>query len=512
MEKFTLALVSLVLALSQFLRGKTDSANVPFGLLCLFVFFFRGGSFFSEYFPGDFWHLLTFVGLIGLAPAMISFADTLAQGKIPRHRKIYRLSLLISGILFFIFFNKLRQEDYLFTFLEIYPVLAVIYILVSLIHYLRRRTLGVEKQRIEYLAAALSITITISCLDIFIAPAVKSATDLSFAGLMYFTWLVIAYPQLTKLHELMARAAGVLVMSLLAALAIFTFTGLFSKGGNIVFTHVFISSFIVVISISPFRIMLERIFSHIYPESRDLFTSFYELDKRLERERALLLEKMAPVLAHEIRNPLGSIKGAAQYLKAEAVPEQQRLLQVIIEETDRLNRVVSQFINYAKPYHTTPVEHDIVPILHKAIALIEAHSNIEGITIQKDIHEGLPLVKVDAEQILQVILNIALNGIEAMPGGGVLSFRTSLVKNNQHEMIGLSIRDTGEGISAEDIKNIFNPFFTTKKRGTGLGLSICQQIIRKHGGKIRVKSIPDQGTVFYLWLKVGESSAPWSEP
>ncbi len=502
MEKLTLALISLVLALSLLLRKKTDQINLPFVLLCFFVFLYRGGSFLFDLFPGSYQNMVTFAGLVGLGPALVLFMNYLLPGGAARTKKILPIISVISIITFLLFFVRLELREFLFLIMEIWLAMVMAYILLSLLYQLRQSPEGPEKRRIEYQTAAVAITITIGWLDFFIGPAQRYVTDLSFAGLMYFTWLIIVYPQLTQLYELMARTAGVIVMSFLAALTIVIFTGLFGRGPSPLFTQVFIASLIVVISIPTLRLLLERIFSHIYPESKDIFTSFYELDRRLEREKALLLEEMAPVLAHEIRNPLGSIKGAAQYLKADALPQQQGLLQVIIEETDRLNRVVSQFINYAKPYEVKPVEQDIIAILNRAIALIEAHTMNEKIVIRKDIHTQLPPLRLDAEQIIQVLLNIGLNAIDSMPEGGVLSFRTIQTRNSEGiEKIGISIRDTGMGISREDIKNIFNPFFTTKKRGVGLGLAICQQIIRKHGANIEVKSIVGQGTVFHLWFK-----------
>ncbi len=104
--------------------------------------------------------------------------------------------------------------------------------------------------------------------------------------------------------------------------------------------------------------------------------------------------------------------------------------------------------------------------------------------------------------MLQVMINISLNAIEAMPEGGSLSFRTSKIESSAGLAVGISIRDTGLGISPEDIKNIFKPFYTTKERGVGLGLAICQRIIKGHGGTIRVKSIPGQGSIFFIRLNV----------
>jgi signal transduction histidine kinase len=102
--------------------------------------------------------------------------------------------------------------------------------------------------------------------------------------------------------------------------------------------------------------------------------------------------------------------------------------------------------------------------------------------------------------MIQVMINIALNAIEAMPQGGNLTFRTSKIETSAGLAVGITIRDTGTGISPDDVKNIFKPFYTTKERGVGLGLAICQKIIKEHGGSIRVKSIAGQGSVFFIRL------------
>jgi signal transduction histidine kinase len=128
----------------------------------------------------------------------------------------------------------------------------------------------------------------------------------------------------------------------------------------------------------------------------------------------------------------------------------------------------------------------------------------KDITMVKEFHENLPEVDVDGQQMLQVLLNIALNAIEAMPGGGTLTVRTSAIQNDTGTTVGITIRDTGGGIPPDTLKNVFKPFFTTKERGVGLGLAICQRIVREHAGVIRVKSIPGQGSVFFIRLNAAE--------
>jgi two-component system sensor histidine kinase HydH len=318
---------------------------------------------------------------------------------------------------------------------------------------------------------------------------------------LYFVLLIIAYPHLTELHQLMAKALLVSVVTAFAVVLFYLVLNLFGHSMQPPFTHVLVACFLIVISLSPFKILLEKVFSWIYPASKDVFTSLYELDAKLERERALLLEDMAPVFAHEIRNPLGSIKGAAQYLRSEIdTGENAKLLNIIIEEVDRLNGVVTHFLNYAKPHSLNLKEWDINAIIDKAIDLIRASKITENITISATLHPHIPKLVLDGEQLIQVILNMAFNAIDAMPDGGELSIETTKAVGENADAVDVVIKDTGRGIKQENIKNIFKPFFTTKERGVGLGLAVCHRIIRNHGGYIRVTSEVGRGTSFCIRL------------
>jgi signal transduction histidine kinase len=412
---------------------------------------------------------------------------------------------VFSIFLFMTFFSPLYEWAYLETFLLIYTGSTLLICYVALISFIIKRPMGVERTRMVYLSVACAATAVLSAFDMlyYYGYFVPPISNLFIAILLYFVLIIITHPRLPELHELMARALILSIITLFATVTIALILGLFGKGENPPFTLVLLASFIIVIATEPFKLVLKAIFSHIYPEGKDIFTSLYALDEKLEREKSLLLEEMAPVLAHEIRNPLGSIKGAAQYLRSESnTSENQKLIDVIIEEADRLNSVVSQFLNYAKPYTLNLKMQDVNQIIEKAISVIEASPRLDNIVIEKELRPDIPLIAVDSEQLVQVILNIAFNAIEAMQAEGTLIFRTSKIESGDGEAVGISIRDTGKGIKKEEMKNIFKPFFTTKERGVGLGLAICQRIIRNHGGHIKVKSLPMQGSIFYIRLGV----------
>ncbi len=505
METFVLATVSLIIAVSLFINKRGDPLHLSFAVLCLAIFFNKGGAFTYRVFAGEFWKMVEYLGLVAIPPIATQFTRILLNQQSLVSKRDMVSTTFFSLLIAVALFSPLYEWPYLNTVLYLYSgiVLAVCYM--SLIIFIRQKNAGVERKRMIYLAVACGATVMLGSFDMLsqYGYAFPPFSNLLIAVLLYFILILITHLKLPELQELMARALVVSIATLFAAVTIILVTGLFGKGPILPFTQILLASFIIVIAIEPLHLALKKIFGYIYPDSQEIFSSLYTLDEKLEKEKAILLEEMAPVLAHEIRNPLGSIKGAAQYLRSEAdTHESQRLLDVIIEEVDRLNGVVSQFLNYAKPYMLNVTIQDVNQVIEKAVSIIRA-SNLSGhIAIEKELRADLPLVPVDAEQLVQVILNISFNAIEAMPAGGSLMFRTSRIEGDTGGAVGISIRDTGNGIRKEDMKNIFKPFFTTKERGVGLGLAICQRIIKNHGGHLRVKSIPGQGSIFYIRLDV----------
>jgi len=505
METFTLAAVSLIIAISLIIYKKNDPVQLSFAALCLAIFVNKTGLFFNDIFRNDFTRLIEYAGFISIPPLLIRFSRRFLKDQTLFSHTDVAATSLFSLALAIIFFTPLysSMHFHVFLLLNYYIICVCLLCYLSLISYIRKAS-GVEKKRMGYLAIACPIAVAISALDFlrYYGYDFPLISNLAISALIYFMLLIIAYPHLTELHELMAKALFISIITVFTVALFYLVIGLFGKGTGLSFTHVLMACFVIVISISPFKIILEKILSAIYPESKDIFTSLYALDTKLEKERTLLLEEMAPVFAHEIRNPLGSIKGAAQYLKSETgAIENHRLLDVIVEEVDRLNGVVSQFLDYAKPHTANLKTQNINTIIERAISLIKTNNMPENIAVETNLQLDIPEIAFDGEQILQVLLNIVFNAIDAMPGGGTLTVKTYKIGNETGAAVGISIRDTGKGIKREDMRNIFKPFFTTKERGVGLGLAICRRIIKNHDGQIRVKSIYGQGTVFYIILK-----------
>lgn len=502
MDTFILAATSFIIAVSLMITGKKDTLQTAFSRLCAAVFLSQAAISLNNIFHVSFLLKLEYIGSLAIAPLALAFLAALTRN---RH--------VISGRLFIIFtllslcgsvfvFTPLSDRSYFRTGLLYYTFCALILGYFILMWNVKKLSSGDEKRRLGYLLSACPIAFMLGNIDLFNywgleLPVVSGIVS---SALLYFMLLVIAYPQLHELHDFLGRSLVIFVSTLAGTVIFYLTAGFFN--GNPPLTGLLVASFLVVISLSPMRMILRKIFNYFYPESKDIFTSLYEFDEKLEREKAMMLAEMAPVVAHEIRNPLGSIKGAAQYLRAEAsTPEQKELLDIIVEDTDRLNTVVSQFLDYARPYNLNPKPQNLNLIIKKAVSVIAANRLLEHTAIVQELDENLPNAAIDEQPMMQVIINIALNAIESMPGGGTLTFCTSVDASDVEGEITFTIHDTGSGISSKDLKDIFKPFFTTKKRGVGLGLAICQKIIKDHEGSIAVRSMPSRGTAFIIKLK-----------
>jgi PAS domain S-box-containing protein len=240
---------------------------------------------------------------------------------------------------------------------------------------------------------------------------------------------------------------------------------------------------------------------------RDL-TNIYKIQEEILRmDRLVSLGKLASGIAHELRNPLAGIKTTAQALGEEMSGDDSRreYLHRITKEIDRLNDLLKTFFSFAKPQnlnlvycHIRDIINEIIPFLIKEIA-------DKGIRFIETYHPQLPKIKVDKTQMHQVFLNLFLNAIQAMPNGGELTIEASPMNLNslkrvKQNFVKVVISDTGRGIPPQIIHKIFDPFFTTKSKGIGLGLSITYQIIKKHGGTIKVESQWEKGTSFVINL------------
>lgn len=233
---------------------------------------------------------------------------------------------------------------------------------------------------------------------------------------------------------------------------------------------------------------------------RDL-SEVRELKEEVERSRRLAsLGRLAAGIAHEIRNPLSSIKGFATYFKERYRdnPDDQNTAGIMIQEVDRLNRVIGQLLEFARPMTVERRPYPIQQIIQHGLKMIEREAGEKGISIRTDLDPDIREVSVDPDRINQVLLNLFLNAMEAMEGGGTLS--VSLFRDAEGQGVKIAVSDTGRGIGREELNHVFDPYFTTKQSGTGLGLAIVHRIIESHRGEARVESEPGKGTTVILFL------------
>jgi len=248
--------------------------------------------------------------------------------------------------------------------------------------------------------------------------------------------------------------------------------------------------------------------------ARDL-TRHKELEEDLRRsDRLATLGTLAAGLAHEIKNPLGGIKGAAQLLKREAGAASpiREYTDIIVREVDRVDHLIEQLLDLSRPvkFHLAPLNiHELLD----EVLLLERYSVEAGrILVRKQFDPSLPLIQGDRAQLTQVFLNVVKNALQAIGGDGCLTMTTRMETDfhireegkGRGKFIRVEVQDDGPGISEENLPYIFSPFFTTKEKGAGLGLAICHRIITEHGGLIRVESREGEGAMFKVSLLVAE--------
>ena len=248
---------------------------------------------------------------------------------------------------------------------------------------------------------------------------------------------------------------------------------------------------------------------------RGFILTFQDITKLMEmedqvrmKERLATVGSLAAGIAHEIRNPLASLSGSIQVLQGELAlqGDNKQLMDIVVRETDRLNTIIMEFLEYARLKNAQNEYIELSPVLDETIMLLKNCKEYSGnirITHQVDPDA---VIKGDSQRIRQVFWNLLINACQAMPQGGEITVTTRLFSRakDDPDLCEIIITDTGQGIAQEDRDRIFNPFFTTKTGGTGLGLSIVYRIIEDHQGTITVDSAPGKGTQFIIRLPISE--------
>jgi signal transduction histidine kinase len=254
--------------------------------------------------------------------------------------------------------------------------------------------------------------------------------------------------------------------------------------------YVIFGTSVVIMALIFFALMLivrkaEKILEDRAREQRELQV---QLD---QAERLAALGEMLAGVSHEIRNPLGIIRSTAELLGS--MPDaagRKNLSDVIVEESSRLNNIVTEFLDFARPKEPNLQDCELKEIISRNLGFLQPQLEKEGIEVHHNLDEKVLPLRADPNLLYRCFLNLFVNAIQAMKNGGVLSVNVT----EDEETYQVVIADTGEGIDEENLGKIFNPFFSTKDQGSGLGLAIVRSIIESHGGSIRIQSAAGEGT------------------
>jgi signal transduction histidine kinase len=248
-----------------------------------------------------------------------------------------------------------------------------------------------------------------------------------------------------------------------------------------------------------------------------LWASYAELAaaraEMVQRERFAALGELSAIVAHEVRNPLGVIFNAVASLRRllnKAEGDAAMLLDILAEESDRLNRMVGELLDYTRPRETILQPEDVPRVLQDALdfARSQQQSVSNRVTLAVDVAEDVPRVPMDRRLIRQALVNVLVNAIQAMPQGGVVQVRARREAHGNKDVLRIDVADQGCGIPTELVHRVFEPFFTTKAQGTGLGLAVVKRNVEVHHGELVLESTPGRGTTFTFRLPLTQPTSP----
>jgi two-component system sensor histidine kinase PilS (NtrC family) len=233
-------------------------------------------------------------------------------------------------------------------------------------------------------------------------------------------------------------------------------------------------------------------------------TDIRSMEESIRRkDRLAAVGRIAAGLAHEIRNPLGAMKGAIQMLGSRTISETSRdsLMEIVLKESDRLNKIITNFLNYARPAAADFADVDLAELIRETVSLIKHGPDVlESHDISAELPSSPVVVSADAAQLKQIFWNLSRNALQAMPDGGKLAFG---LETQPNQRVRIKIADTGRGMSQDQVEKLFEPFSESTTGGTGLGLSIVYQIVKDHNGAINVRSKQGSGTTITIDLPTG---------
>jgi two-component system sensor histidine kinase HydH len=327
-------------------------------------------------------------------------------------------------------------------------------------------------------------------------------------------WLLLALPVLSAATGL--GLGGTLAVSIIAAISYFSFYLLFDRPrffldpfdvSEVVLRVVFLAMVGTLANALAEDLRSETQRSRLAAEQLSAANAqIQQAEEAIRRsDRLAALGQLSAGLAHELRNPLGTIRGSAEMLTRSVSAENEVAREVagfISSEVDRANSLITRFLHFARPLELRPDKADLTQTIDRAIANVEREA--PGIAIYKNYAPEIPPFSFDAELMERVLYNLILNAVQATAPGGAVTVKTRAAADT----VEISVIDRGSGVDAKNLAAIFNPFFTTKAEGVGLGLAIVAKIVDEHGGKIAVESEPGKGSVFQVLLPMRPTVNP----
>ncbi len=237
-------------------------------------------------------------------------------------------------------------------------------------------------------------------------------------------------------------------------------------------------------------------------------SSIKQMEQRMRQaDRLAAVGRLSANMAHEIRNPLASISGAVEALARDLPPDHTRsqLVEIVLRESARLNQIVGDFLEYARPAPMAPIEINMAEILDEVLLLIEHRTLPANLKVSREYGDTLA-TRADPQRLRQAVWNLCLNAVQAMPDGGELRVGARSLRERGGRLQ-IAITDTGQGIADADLPHIFEPFFSTKPEGSGIGLALVYRVVEEHGGTIEVRSRVGEGTTFLVTLPAPEGAA-----
>lgn len=494
---FLASIGNLFLALFVIFRARRARGALPIALLCTSLFLWDIGEGLFEATKDMDWHYLRLIGS-SMAPAFLWHFVLVFVHKERALRSWIHALYAATGLFTLSTAGALVSEAlagyvngiaWNMTFLAVlFPFLVASFVLV----FSRRKEVdsAVERNALNFVALGIAVGTLTGVADLsHVLRGIDDEWKVGNVGSLVSTVVLAIAILRHRLLEEQAPVRKFLFLVLLAVSGGFVLAVLRSRLPGEGKTWLVVGAVVAVTGLALYRLFFVRL-----------------AEQAERRKRLALIGTMAAGVAHEIKNPLAAIKGAAQFVQKELETvdvkgESRDYLKLLVDEVDRLNSVVESFLTYARPLEPRRQAVPLQPLLSDILRLQSA-SFPATVKLETSFDPELPPVPADPALLTNAVVNVVRNALEVMPDGGTLLVRTRTVIAPIRTYAAIDIQDSGPGIPKEEVERIFQPFYTTKSKGTGLGLAIALRIVEAHGGEIRVENVYPRGCRFTFLLPV----------